>query len=143
MNAVQSFFDEINNDTETTDFNNTCLISNEPLDNTHITLVCGHSFNYINIYMDTYNQKKNTTYSQYILKPYQLRCPYCRNVQDKLLPYKIIDNVEKKYGVNSPNKFCMKLYTCDYIFKKGKNKGLKCNKECDEPFCKLHSKGKK
>ena len=142
MNATQSFFDEINNSTDIIDYDNLCLISNEQLDDTKIQLECKHSFNYINIYMDACNQKQNTVYSQYILKPYQLRCPYCRNIQDKILPHKKLDNIEKVFGVNYPNKYSMKLYNCKYVFKKGKNKGELCNKPCDEPFCKLHLKCK-
>ena len=141
MNTTQSFFDELNNSNEKINYDNVCLITNEPLDNTKITLECKHTYNYFNIYMDALKQKNNTTYSQYILKPYQLRCPYCRNIQDKILPYRCLENVKKVYGVNIPNKHSMKVYNCKYIFKKGKNKGMACNKPCDEPFCRLHSKG--
>ena len=143
MNNTLSFFDELNNindNDEQIDYNNVCLITNEPLDKTKITLECSHTYNYYNIYMDALNQKNNTTYSQYILKPFQLRCPYCRNIQDKILPYRDITNVKKIHGVNTPNKHCMKIHNCKYIFKKGKNKGLACNKACDEPYCRLHSK---
>ena len=142
MNEKDSFFAELNNSIQNIDYNNVCLISNEELDNTNITLECKHTFNYINIYIYACKQKTNTTYSPYILKPYQLRCPYCRNIQDKILPYRNIANVEKKYGINSPNKYSMKVYQCQHTFKKGKNKGLSCNKPCDEPFCKLHIKYK-
>ena len=141
MNATQSFFDELNNSVETTDFNYVCLITNEPLDDTQVKLECNHTFNYINLYMDACKQRNNSSYAQYILKPYQLRCPYCRNIQDKILPYKSFENVGKVLGVNYPNKYSMKLHNCKYVFKKGKNKGALCNKPCDEPFCKLHFKG--
>ena len=140
MNINQSFFEELNNLSENIDYDNVCLITNEPLDETKITLECNHSYNYHNIYIDAVNQKNNTNYSQYILKPFQLRCPYCRNIQDKILPFRGLENIKKIHGVNTPNKHCMKIHNCKYIFKKGKNKGLMCSKPCDEPYCKLHSK---
>ena len=104
MNANQSFFDELKNNDEELDYNNVCLITNEPLDDTKITLECNHSYNYYNIYMDAINQKMNTNYSHYILKPFQLRCPYCRHIQDKILPYRTIKNVQKIQGINTPMK---------------------------------------
>lgn len=72
------------------DDSNYCLITHEPLAES-IKLDCGHSFNYDAIFKYVLNQKTKFNlleYRKYILKFYQIMCPYCRSVQNKLLPYK-------------------------------------------------------
>ena len=72
------------------DGENVCLISNIQLTDKYVTLTCGHKFNYIPLYHDVYNQKtKYNTKENNIdrLKYYEIRCPYCRKKQNKLLPY--------------------------------------------------------
>ena len=98
-----------------------CLITNEPLVEPIITLECNHSFNYNAIFNEVKNQK--TIYNKLetqTLKRQQIKCPYCRNLQNKLLP-KFKDE-EEIIGVNSPLKYCMYLNNCDYVFKSGKRK---------------------
>ena len=41
------------------DDTNLCLISQQPLEEQHVTLVCGHKFNYDPFFKDVYNHKKN------------------------------------------------------------------------------------
>ena len=78
-----------------------CLITNEPLTKHHITLDCNHKFNYLAIYHDILNHKKKyNTMERSILKSKQIRCPYCRHVQQKLLPYIEETGVSKVQGVN-------------------------------------------
>ena len=140
---MESFLEKLNapdNDENINSSEDICLIGCEPLDNTQIKLECNHSFNYINLYHDACFQQKNVKYAAYILKVNQLRCPYCRNVQEKLLPYKKYENVERVHGVNAPFKYTMKTPKCAYVYRRGKNKGEICNKECDEPFCNAHAK---
>ena len=88
---------------EDDNLDNICLITNKPLEENCIKLVCGHSFNYLPIYKDASNHKNkfnSMEISSSILKTEQIRCPYCRNIQNKLLPYLEMDGVEKIHGVN-------------------------------------------
>ena len=157
-NFYDNFYNEINNidsnDNNNSNGNNNsndnvesdiCLISGEKIDDTSITLDCNHKFNYYYIYKDIVAQKNNVKQNKYAkeIKIYQIKCPYCRNIQNTILPYRQIDYCnEKIYGVNYPKKYCMKNSQCVYIFKRGKNKGLRCTKEAVNQFCSSHMKYK-
>lgn len=110
-----------------------CLITYEPLEEYYITLECGHTFNYMPIIKEVYNQKyKFNSYETTHLGKYQLKCPYCRNIQSSLLPQsRMADNM---IGVNSPAKYCMKLYSCTFKNKKG----VECDKNCFGKYCVHH-----
>lgn len=126
--------DTINNDSS----NNICLITQEPLIDNYITLYCKHTFNYIPLYYELFNQQygflanKNTKYT--------IKCPYCRKITNGVLPYipELID--KKNLYVNQPKNKVIMLNNCVYIFKSGKNKGLKCDKNCIKDFCNQHLK---
>jgi hypothetical protein len=110
--------------------NNLCLISYEKITDNSITLDCKHSFNYFPLYQEIYNQKRN--FNKYFdinkLKINEFKCPYCRNINDKLIPYIPYKNVKKISGVNYPENLCIKnKHTCSWVFKSGKNKGCICN----------------
>lgn len=80
-----------------------CLITNLPLNDNFVELKCGHKFNYEPLYKDVLNHKKKFNNMEPIkskLKYNQIRCPYCRNVQDELLPYYDDLNYPKEHGVN-------------------------------------------
>lgn len=78
-----------------------CLITNEPLSKHYITLECNHKFNYLAIYHDILNHKKKyNSMERSTLRTIQLRCPYCRHIQQKLLPYIEETGVSKVHGVN-------------------------------------------
>jgi hypothetical protein len=80
-----------------------CLISNSPLVTNFVELKCGHKFNYGPLYKDIYNHKKKFNNMEQIktkLKQNQIRCPYCRNVQDELLPYYENYGFSKEHGIN-------------------------------------------
>jgi hypothetical protein len=80
-----------------------CLISNSPLVTNFVELKCGHKFNYGPLYKDIYNHKKKFNNMEQIktkLKQNQIRCPYCRNVQDELLPYYEGFGYPKEHGIN-------------------------------------------
>lgn len=99
------FYNELNNllNKKDEEGSNLCLISNLPLDENAIKLDCGHSFNYNSIYKDIKNHKqKFNSMEMYscLLKTDQIRCPYCRNIQNKLLPFIEMDGVEKIHGIN-------------------------------------------
>ena len=116
-----------------------CLITNEPLGKIHIALDCGHKFNYEPLLNEVIQQKKkgNTLESQR-LRVNQIKCPYCRRIQSKLLPN--LKDTFEVYGVNYPKKYCMELFKCNYVFKSGKRKGELCNKGCNEEMCTQHMK---
>jgi hypothetical protein len=73
-----------------------CLISREPLYGRYVSLECGHSFNYLPLFKDIYNHKEGKN-SQ--LKVNQIRCPYCRHIQNSVMPYYPEFNVEQ-HGIN-------------------------------------------
>ncbi len=118
-----------------------CLISKQPLDDTRIKLMCGHEFNYKPLYSEIKKQKTHHNHLSIIrLKKNQLQCPYCRNIQEKVLPYKPYDGITKCYGVNSPPSYEMLMDKCSYIFKSGKRKNQACNKQCNGKYCNGHFK---
>lgn len=109
-----------------------CLISNEPLDNTKITLKCNHSFNYFHLYKQLFSQQfsKNPYNGSHHIKMC-IQCPYCRSITEGLLPPSIDLRCNSKNYVTS--------YT-NYI-------GVKCKiDDCKEPsfvtpigyYCKKH-----
>lgn len=81
---------------------NVCLITNKPLEENYVTLSCNHKFNYDAIYNDILNHKKKyNSMERNTVKATQIRCPYCRNVQNKLLPSK--EGYKNVHGVNYYN----------------------------------------
>jgi len=133
---------------------NYCLLTKEPLHSIHIELVCGHKFNYVPLYREVIVQKTigmspNGYYTSHSLKRNEIKCPYCRNVQDKLLPYIEYDGVKKTYGVNYPTKLSMTSQLCMYSInsvnskKSKKSAGASCKNfalECCNGIylCKKH-----
>ena len=80
---------------------NKCLITNEPLQENHITLNCNHRFNYVPLFNDILNHKKKYNgMERKCLASKEIRCPYCRNIQNTLLPYIEDMGVPKIHGVN-------------------------------------------
>jgi hypothetical protein len=80
-----------------------CLITHEPLNESSVTLECNHSFNYLPLYKYVVNSKTQfNNMEKKSLKVSQIKCPYCRNIQNHLLPLppsgmdvKIIHGVNK------------------------------------------------
>lgn len=139
------FYKELNECDVDDNQDETCLISHEPLIRQQtVKLLCGHKFNYLPLFNEIYSQKKCLNVLEVKrLSINQLKCPYCRNIQNKLLPYiPQIDGVKRVYGVNSPEKWEMKNYLCEcnYVYKSGKKKGLVCGKRSLEEKCNFHSK---
>ena len=116
---------------EDTTYEDTCLITNEPLKNVYITLNCNHKFNYDPIYKEICVQKDRPASQKLSLT--QIRCPYCRIVQNSLLPQ--IDGWAIKAGVNSPSKYCMFINKCKYVSRNG----TLCNKSCNSEYCVRHN----
>lgn len=118
-----------------------CLISQEPLTNTHVKLSCSHQFNYQFIYNEVYNQIKNPPPTEIQrLKKFQFKCPYCRNIQNGVLPYHDELDHQKIIGINWPPRHIIKTDMCSYIFASGKRKGTPCNKMCYGKYCPSHKK---
>lgn len=81
--------------------NQLCLITYSPLIKNFVTLDCNHKFNYIPLYNDILNHKKKyNAMERQVLKSIEIRCPYCRHVQNNLLPYYEDEHVKKVHGVN-------------------------------------------
>ena len=80
-----------------------CLITNDPLEENHIKLLCNHSFNYLPLYNDLCKQQKNGTESYH--KKNLIKCPYCRSLHEYILPFN--PNVTPVYGVNTLNRIYM------------------------------------
>ena len=130
--------DDLNN--EILDNENKCLISNTRLDENKITLLCGHSFNYKPLYKEIINQKTCFNKLEIAkLRDYQVKCPYCRNIQNKLIPYFNLKGVKRITGVNSPLSNTMCSNKCKYVFKSGKKKGFTCNSLCYFDYCNSHT----
>ena len=105
-----------------------CLISNEPLVEPFIVLDCMHKFNYVPLYRDIYNHKKKFNgYEHKVLKHIEIRCPYCRNVQQRLLPYFPLSGVKQVHGVNH---FDETIIFKKMDFKQGVCEGAEVCTEC-------------
>lgn len=114
---------------------NICLISNEPLTEFFITLPCNHKFNYIPLLKASIENIKQVRIVDN--KPY-LKCPYCKTIHKKCLPYNPILEKKRFYKINSHKTECMTNKKCTYIYKGGKNKGLMCNNKAYYEYCSQH-----
>jgi|MDTC01.2.fsa_nt_gb sarcosine oxidase delta subunit len=139
INDVSKMFYDMLNEDSDDDINNICCITHESLNSNYIKLECNHTFNYMPIYNEIINQKKMiSNYNTIRLRVNQIQCPYCRNIQNRLLPLR--GDVDKIYGVNYPDRYTMKLNKCKYVYKSGKNKNTICNNSCDMSYCNKHKK---
>lgn len=117
---------------------NTCLISGEKLVEYFVELKCGHSFNYLPLYHDIVNHKKKFNYKESgksFLGKNQIRCPYCRSVQNELLPFHPSTNVKQVYGVtvnsfDKDNSYYCEYKTVNELF----NKDLPEDKNHNNPY---------
>lgn len=98
---------------------NICLISKEKLHPNHITLSCKHKFNYIPIFKEISYQKNksNTSFEITKLSHNEIKCPYCRRITNKLLPYIPYPSVKQLRYVNSPDELCMSAMKCQHTHK--------------------------
>ena len=114
-----------------------CPISGLPMIEP-ITLMCGHTFEIYSMYREVYRQKKNPAKTEVQrLRINEIKCPLCRNVQNKLLPP--CTSCPRVYGVNFPIKFCMFPCKCCHMMHSGKRKGELCGRPCFGERCKRHS----
>ena len=117
-----------------------CLITGEKLTKDHIKLICGHKFNYMSIFNEITNQKLHTKLETHQLKKYQIKCPYCRTIQNGIIPYNANCTTIKKNGVNWPPKKVCKNEKCCTILKSGKRKGETCGRTCFSSLCSIHQR---
>lgn len=96
-----------------------CLISKEEIEH-QITLPCNHSFDYIYLYYEIIEQKKNQK-----LNIQGFNCPYCRKKYTKNIPYYEIENVNKLTNINYKQSLTLPLFKCKkcdnqgHLFKHG------------------------
>ena len=122
------------------DDDNLCLIDGTPLQHNCIELRCKHKFNYLSILQEFKIQKNINTLEVQKLKNYQVKCPYCRSIQEGVLPYRENEFPIKLKGINWPPSKVFKNKKCMAILKSGKNKGQVCGKFCCGEYCPRHQK---
>ena len=139
------FYAELNKELNDNNINSEkqhCLLSNNILEDNYITLDCSHSFNYLPLYNEICEQKNFNYLESTLLSLNEIKCPYCRSITPKLLPYIPYPDVIYKKGVNSPSKHCMFLSSCNWVNKSGKNKNAKCCKNAYKlsrgTYCNYH-----
>jgi hypothetical protein len=120
-----NFFDELykslQDDEGEENYEEICLITNEPLTDKYVSLNCGHKFNYIPLYNDIINHKTKFNYMEGLsrkLTTNEIRCPYCRRKQQGLLPYYEDLGLEKINGVNfyDPYSTHNSYHKCEYQY---------------------------
>ena len=99
-----------------------------------MNLKCNHCFNYEALFKEVIKQKTPNRLEIQRLKKFQMKCPYCRNVHNHILPYRSID--KQIVGVNWPPKYAFQPHKCIAILKSGKRKNLTCDHPCFEQYCK-------
>jgi hypothetical protein len=102
---------------------NKCLITHEPLDpTTAVTLECHHTFNYLPLYQYVLISKTRTftNLESTRLKASQLKCPFCRNVQNTLLPPPPPEiDAKLIHGVNCLEYSSVMAGTCSFALSNG------------------------
>lgn len=127
-----------NESIENVNIDSCCLLTKEALNDIHVTLICGHKFNYIPLYKEVVIQKtsagmtSNGYYNSCTLRLNEMKCPYCRRVQDKLLPFFNYDDIKRLRGVNGPESLCMKARMCEHIETANKKKKKNTKKEISD-----------
>ena len=123
FNFKEALLDNLNNDRE-----DKCLISSDILNKNFVELPCGHKFNYIPLYNEIiYQKRKPSCLESTRLSINQIKCPYCREISNQLIPYQELPGVYKLYGINSPEKYVLPTYKCEWKYKSGKKKNEICN----------------
>lgn len=124
----QEFLNEDNHPSSQTE--EVCMISGEPIQENAITLSCGHCFNYKTLFSDVSEMRRTAgrLYDTGYVSKREIRCPYCRQVTTGILPYIPTLVKDKVNGVNAPQKYCMKHCVCEHAFVSGKRAGQLCGR---------------
>ena len=133
---------------DSADETDVCLITQEPLSRPFVTLSCGHKFNYAAIYYEVLQQKKTRSEGGNVLETtrllsHQMKCPYCRHIENNILPYFPGLGIPKTRLVNSPNRWSLQNDKCKAIIKSGKRRGIECGNPCHGDLCVIHIQSKK
>ena len=101
-----NFYEELNNSLKSDLIiqEKCCLITNEPLTDKYVELVCGHFFNYIPLWKEIYNHKFSSSFYKDLKNSKikdKIECPYCRNIESPLLPYYPEFGFKLAYGITS------------------------------------------
>lgn len=129
------------NEEDSDDDDECCLIDGQPLQiQNHMELQCSHKFNYLSIFNELKIQRKYNNLEVQKLNSYQIKCPYCRNIHNGILPYNKDIVCDKIRGINWPPSKVLKIKKCKAILKSGKRKGELCAKPCIYDYCKMHKK---
>jgi hypothetical protein len=121
--------------------NDLCMITNLPLEDNSLQLNCGHKFNYVSLHEEIVYQKTKKILDNIILRFNEIKCPYCRNISSKLLPFYKYYSIPQIKGVNYPPHLCMKINECEYISKKTKERcNMSACKTLKGNFCNKHFK---
>jgi hypothetical protein len=95
-----------------------CLITGAPLAQYFVTLKCNHTFNYLPLYNELTTQKCTKNTLEVIkLGVNQLKCPYCRSIQNGIMPFhpELSDCAPLLYGVNTIDISHHKCLKCNYV----------------------------
>ena len=138
-----NFYELLNEELNTSENNDICLITQENLRDNYITLKCGHKFNYLPLYNEVVKQKTSPFSLETIkVKVNEIKCPYCRTITPNIMPFIDMPGVKLIKGVNYPKKYCLMIHKCEWVYKFGKCKGSCCNKPAIQTeygiLCKLH-----
>jgi hypothetical protein len=105
------------NDSEPETETHDCLITHQPLNAFHVRLTCGHAFNYEPLFQEVMRQKGRLGMHNYHepIATHQIKCPYCRSMTNRLLPYIGTSPhplIKRFAGVNAPAHMCMPGTPC-------------------------------
>ena len=117
MNNKEMFLTYLNDCSDSNSMGEKCLISNELLVSNYITLECNHKFNFIELYNEVLEQKTKKILDNSKLKVHKIKCPYCRNITSKILPYLKYYGSKLIKGVNYPQDLSIQLNECQFIEK--------------------------
>ena len=113
----------------------TCLLAGESLGANHVTAPCGHRFNYLPLFLEARAQlNQPRPYDTDYVGRGQMRCPYCRQVSNGVLPYVPTLVADKVKNVNWPPGRAIAHRRCDQILARGPKAGQACAApgfECD------------
>ena len=104
-----------------------CLLTGEKLELNQIKLQCGHSFNYKPLFNELRREK--TRYNPKEIqrvRTNQIKCPYCRQIHNGILPFVPTITATRLKGVNSPEKYTMTICNCEWKINNGKRRGEPC-----------------
>ena len=125
------FYASLNAEDDDMEEDNVCLLSGQPLNNTQVKLPCGHLFNYIPLYKEIVQQKRSFVATEIVRLGYnEIKCPYCRTIFPKVLPFIELEGVNVIRGVTSKSDSALNLFPCCQVIRSGVNKGKKCGKRC-------------